>query len=39
MAVETEGLRKRYGEVETLHGVDLRVGPGSRRLPFRHRAA
>jgi ABC-2 type transport system ATP-binding protein len=29
MAVETEGLRKRYGEVEALRGVDLRVEPGS----------
>ena len=28
-AVETEGLRKSYGEVEALRGIDLRVRGGS----------
>ena len=28
-AVETEGLRKRYGDVEALAGVDLRARVGS----------
>jgi ABC-2 type transport system ATP-binding protein len=28
-AIETEGLRKSYGSVEALRGVDLRVQPGS----------
>ena len=28
-AVETEGLRKSYGEVDALRGVDLRVEAGS----------
>jgi ABC-2 type transport system ATP-binding protein len=29
IAIETEGLRKSYGSVEALRGVDLRVEPGS----------
>jgi ABC-2 type transport system ATP-binding protein len=29
IAVETEGLHKRYGDVHALRGIDLRVGTGS----------
>jgi ABC-2 type transport system ATP-binding protein len=29
LAIETRGLRKRYGDVEALRGVDLRVAAGS----------